>query len=157
MMRLPLSKGYYAIVDDSDYEMLSKYSWHSSDGGNGFVYARGLVDRKHVRMHRLLTGATEGSMVDHINHNTLDNRRENLRICTRSLNNANQKKGKRRSSIYKGVSRYESHGHVTWRTSIQMNKKVILLGVFLDEQSAARAYNEAAKKYFGEYAYLNVI
>jgi hypothetical protein len=104
-------------------------------------------------MHRVILNAPKGLMVDHINHDTLDNRKENLRIVTNQQNTFNQKL-KNHSSKYKGVT-WNSNSE-KWCARIRHNKP-IYLGLFKDEKEAGMAYNEGAKKYFGEFALLNDI
>lgn len=96
-MSIPLTRGYSALVSPDDYEQLAQFKWHANENGGrgGYVYAsthvRVAPGRSHNRkMHRIITRAPDHLVVDHINGNTLDNRRENLRVCTRSVNNANQ-------------------------------------------------------------------
>ena len=111
---------------------------------------------KSLYLHRLVMGNPEGMIVDHINHNTLDCRKENLRICSISQNNMNTLKPRNaKSSKYKGVSfdkkrnKFESYLH--------FDNKKLHLGYHIDEVEAAKSYNEAALEYFGEYANLNAV
>ena len=104
-------------------------------------------------MHRQIINPSKRKIVDHINRNPLDNRRANLRIVTKSQNNMNRSGRRGTSSKYKGVSWSKTIN--CWRAMISVNKKGIFLGRFDSETEAAKAYDEAAKKYHGEYAYLN--
>jgi len=97
--------------------------------------------------------ANSGEVVDHINHNLLDNRRQNLRICTPSENKRNRVLAKNNSSGYKGVN--WSKGANKWRTQISINGKQKHLGLFNNILLAAEAYDSAAQKYYGEFAYTN--
>jgi len=97
--------------------------------------------------------APKGCLVDHINGDGLDNRRANLRLATPSQNNCN-KPGFNKSSKYKGVSRTDLKKK-QWRAVIHYNNEMIHLGRFCNEVAAAKAYDKAAKKYHGEFAYLN--
>jgi AP2 domain-containing protein/HNH endonuclease len=106
-----------------------------------------------VPLHRLIMNAPADKEVDHINGDTLDNRRCNLRICSHKENLRNQKLPKNSKSGYKGVTWYKRIKK--WRSHIRLNKKQIHLGYFDDIKLAANAYNEAAIKYFGEFAKLN--
>jgi hypothetical protein len=109
-------------------------------------------------MHRLLVEVNLGQEVDHINGNGLDNRKENLRVCTKSQNLGNQKKTK----LYGGVATSSKYKGVSWDKRVQkwvakigINGKRVYLGLFEDEEKAAEAYNKAALEYFGEFALLN--
>ena len=103
-----------------------------------------------------------GFLVDHINGDKLDNRRENLRLATRGENEVNKRKrrthkGRKPTSKYKGVTKIKDRRKKRWRAIITFQKRIIHLGNFYTEKEAAEAYNEAAKKYYGDFAYLNKI
>ena len=111
-----------------------------------------------VYMHRVITGAREGEHVDHINGNTLDNRRNNLRKCSAQDNVRNRRKpshraGRPTTSIYKGVSWQPRESR--WYATIGINGQQIVLGRFTDEIEAAHAYDRAARQHFGAFARLN--
>lgn len=113
---------------------------------------------KHVtlRMHRIITNAPQDKQVDHINGNPLDNRKCNLRVCTQKENSRNREKRKEKtSSIYKGVC-FHKRKH-KWQASITLDGKLIHLGYFKTQNEAALIYNEAAKKYHGEFAKFNKV
>jgi hypothetical protein len=142
------------IVDADDFEYLNQWLWRISDTG----YAVRTIEKpkKHtIKLHRLLLSFPEDKEVDHINGNKLDNRKSNLRLVTRSQNGANKGKRKDGKSIYKGVGWHKQRQK--YRARIVFNKQEIHLGLFDNEIEAAKAYNEAAKFYFGEYARLNEI
>ncbi len=105
-------------------------------------------------MHRQIMGAPAGMVVDHVNHKTLDNQRENLRVCTQSQNNANQRKT-RGASRFKGVAWHKRTGK--WHARIGKNGRRHHLGCFNNEALAAQAYNAAALEHFGEFALLNEV
>jgi hypothetical protein len=152
-IRLGNNRGV-VIVDNEDYEELSKYKWslHGCYEHNKYAYRK--INGKSVMMHRVIMNPPSNMVIDHINGNGLDNRKANLRICTATQNKANNfshLKGK--LSKYKGVSL----DHGLWIASIVNGNKKIRLGWFRDEKDAAMAYNEAASKYRGEFARLNII
>ncbi|MDR4987189.1 AP2 domain-containing protein [Bacillus cereus] len=154
--KIKLNNGGFALVSDEDFEELSKYKWHrrSSDGyAARTIYENGKFTT--VRMHREIIKAPPGLVVDHINRDRLDNRRENLRIATRSQNTANSIAPSTNKSGYKGVQYRKEQKR--WRAVIRVNGKHISLGQYGTAEEAAQAYNEAAVKYFGEYARINVI
>ncbi len=157
--RIPLTKGRYAIVDPDDYRDLAKYKWHVS-GTKGKYYALCSTtsksgERNQYFMHRLVLDVPDDLLVDHINHNELDNRKANLRPATFAQNNWNKAKNKNKafSSKYKGV--FRTHGNKPWLSYISANKKQIYLGSFYSEAAAAEAYDMAAKKYHSDFAVLN--
>jgi hypothetical protein len=158
---IPLTQGQFTIVDDEDYEKLAKYRWLAVRSGRTFYAERAVKlwkgNRKrffNVRMHRQLLNVPEGKIVDHINHNGLDNRRANLRIVTIEQNTWNKrKKSGNCSSRYKGVSWQKSSGR--WKAIIVYRGKWIFIGYFDDEVLAAKAYDAKAQELFGEYAALN--
>jgi hypothetical protein len=107
-------------------------------------------------MHRFIINAPFGVQIDHINGNKLDNRRSNIRMATVQKNAFNRKKPKGKcTSQYKGVFKRKDLNK--WETRIKINNKSIYLGTFVDEVDAAKAYNQAARKYFGEFARCNDI
>lgn len=158
MRYIELTKGYTTIVDDSDYDVLCKYKWHAMDTIGRVVAARVITNEDYTRtlqlLHRVIMIAPPELEVDHINGNTLDNRRSNLRLCTHQENCMNASVAKH-SSKFKGVSR-----NVTgkkWVAQIRYNNRLIYLGSFESEESAAKAYNVKASELFGEFARLNEV
>jgi len=139
------------IVDDEDYELLSKHSW-SLQKSHNTIYAKACINWKTVFMHRILMDAKSGECVDHKNFNGLDNRRCNLRKCDYSQNSANRR-SKNPEGI-KGVSIWsEKYPYI--RAKIKVKGTTHYLGRFTTYREAAIAYNEAAIKYFGEFSYQN--
>jgi len=149
---IPLTQGKFAIVDPEDYDELSRYKWTAAKSPNTF-YAVRSVRRRQIRMHRLITDAPKGLVVDHRNHNGLDNRKQNLRLCTRPENARNQRPQTNRSSKYKGVCWHKNQKK--WLARVYSNGVTYHLGSFKSEIAAAKAYDKKAKELFGEYACLN--
>lgn len=163
MKYIELTKGYKTVVDDDDYEKFSKLKWCVRVHPNGRKVAcraervKGTDKKKNYQLHREILNCPKGMVVDHINGDTLDNRKSNLRVCTiqeNSMNRKNQKSNKFRSK-YKGVGWRKDRQ--TFYGRIYHNGKPIILGHSKDEKECARMYNEKAKELFGEYAKLNVI
>ena len=140
--RIPLTQGKYAIVDPEDFERLNKHKWHAVRQNNTFYAIRcsGLRNKtKFIRMHREIIRPPHHLVVDHINHNGLDNRQANLRPPTRAQNNYNRLAIRRKDSTskYKGVAWKKEKKK--WRAQIYFNGKLIFLGYFKDEKQAAKA------------------
>jgi len=157
--RIPLTRGQYAVVDPEDYRRLSMYKWHVV-GRPGSYYAVSTEAAKSgnssmLFMHREIIKAPDHLFVDHINRNSLDDRKANLRPATRAENNQNRTKCRNGtfSSKYKGVT--WNRGHRLWQADIRVNGRHIFLGSFDDEVRAARAYDRAARKYHRQFAVLN--
>lgn len=155
-----LTQGKSAIVDDEDYEMLMKYKWHYSEYGDGKGYAKTNNRNKKgepalLRMHRLVMKAKSTQKVDHINMNTLDNRKSNLRFVTQSQNMINARIRKNNTSGYKGVCFLKREQK--WRANTWKDGKQIWIGDYNNIKDAAHAYNAVVSKLHGEYALLNKV
>jgi hypothetical protein len=152
MKEIQLTQGKVTLVDDEDYDWLNQWKWHAH-GSGGKSKKRYTAQRtiekknfkKNVTMHRLITSAPDGMVVDHINGDSLDNRKVNLRVCTALENSRNCRRKESRTG-YRGVFCY---------AVIRVNRKYVKLGAFKTTKEAARAYDKAAKKYHGEFAVLN--
>lgn len=162
MKQIPLSKGQFALVDDADFQWLDQWKWHLSCNGyaarsshipgssqNGKIHGG-----KHINifLHRLVTGAEKGFVVDHINHDKLDNRRQNLRVCLFRENTLNKLKTKG-TSKYKGVC-WDKRAS-KWVAYIHPDRKMKFLGYFISEEQAARAYDTKALELFKDFSKLN--
>jgi len=153
MSRIPLSRGMSALVDDADADFVGRFRWHVQKGPNGLWYARRTIVSGARKVSQLMHAALlEAAIVDHINGDGLDNRRENLRPATRSQNMANRRK-LHGLSQFKGVSWCERDAG--WRARITVGGRQIFLGRFADQESAARCYDAAARAHFGDFAALN--
>ncbi len=144
----------YALIDDSDYDFLSKFDWWPNKCSNK-IYAATWLNGKNIYMHQLLLPCEISLTPDHINGNGLDNQRFNLRLATHSQQMMNRKKRKGCSSDYKGV--YWDKRLQLWVARLKKNKILLEIGHFYFELDAAQAYNRVAKQEFGEFASLNKI
>lgn len=156
---LPLNRGYVAIVDDDVFEWASRFKWTVTRGWNTHYAVRRKKypdgTKKSVRLHREITKARLGNRIDHINGDGLDNRRSNLRFATNQQNGRNARKQVRAtSSRFKGVS--FSRVATKWEAYIKVDYKKRHIGLYLTEEEAAAAYDDAARELFGEFAALNI-
>lgn len=157
-IKIPLTRGLYAVIDQIDFKSVSKYTWQACGARDGQIYAvahvtsrDGIRRQKRITMHDLILKNSTLEKVDHRNHKTLDNTRKNIRKCTRAQNQQNRRKPKNSLHKYKGLSFQDN----AWRAQIEFNKKWKYLGRFSTAVDAAQAYDEAAKKYHGDFACLN--
>lgn len=147
----------YILVDARDYKDVSRYKWSITRGGYALRAYRINGKLKNIYLHRYLLNAQKGQEIDHINHNRLDNRKTNLRFCTRTQNNGNHSLRSNNTSGYKGVTAVKEKWVAQLRTLVDGKPKKVYLGTFTDKIEAARAYNKGATKYFGEFANLNKV
>lgn len=150
MKTIPLSQGQVALVDDDDFAKLSKVKWYLRSGRS--LYAARMIHadgkRKIVYMHRMLMKPMNKQVVDHRNGNGLDNRRENLRLCTQSENQRNARLRRDNSVGLKGVARYSGK----FRARIVVNGTQIYLGLFSTPEEAHEVYRHAAVAEYGDFA-----
>lgn len=144
MKKIKLTQDKFAIVDDADFERLNQQKWYANKAAGGHWYAIGWdsIKKKRIKMHRLIMNAPKSLEIDHINGNGLDNRKANLRLCTRSENCFN--------TNCKGVSWHKRWKK--WYARIMKNGKSYSLGYFLSERNAIKAYQAARKQLFGKFA-----
>ncbi len=155
---ITLTQGQFALIDTEDSDLGFKYRYHAVLKQSGFYAARNSTkgNRRTIYLHsEILERMIErpllkGELCDHINGNTLDNRRANLRLATYSQNLRNQKRARHNTSGYKGVGWHKASGK--WRAYIQFNGKHISLGYFDTPESAYEAYKKGALEYFGEFS-----
>lgn len=154
MKKIITTNGHVAFVDNEDYVKFGHYRWNALViPGSGKVYISRYLDGKITYLHREILQAHGSFVVDHINGNPLDNRRKNIRICSRQQNTWNSKLNRKNTSGYKGVSLHKPSGK--WVAKIKVNMKRIHLGLHKEKLDAARAYDNAAKLYFGDFAVTN--
>lgn len=143
------SQGDEILFDKQDINIINLRKWDTAGR-----YAKAKIKDKTVLLHRLIVDPPANKYVDHINGNTYDNRRSNLRICTNSENQSNKHVSYGQSE-YKGVSRSGDRYRKPWRATIKSKGKTISIGVFWTEEEAARAYDAKAKELFGDFAKFN--
>lgn len=152
-VKIPLSRGYFAKIDVEDVERVCARKWSAVEPEPGRVYAHCLGDEgKHVYLHRFLTDAPKGVLVDHKNGDTLDYRKANLREATHSQNSSNNPRRKRGVTGFRGVVQ---RGPNRFQAKLKHERRTISAGYYIDAISAARAYDIAARKLHGEFAVLN--
>ncbi len=160
VVKIQLTQGKYGYCDLQDWNELKKYRWFTSFNKKTRKYyivsnieINGKI--KTILIHRLITNPLNGLVVNHIDNDGFNNRRNNLEVCTHQENCRYCQKPINNTSGYKGVT--WSKAENKWYANIKVNKKKIWLGGFVNIIDAARAYNEAATKYFGKFAILNII
>jgi hypothetical protein len=154
LKEIELTRGKSAIVDDEWYPYLNQFNWQARyDRTTGKWYAARQVHRKFIYMHREILNAPDGLHGDHINGDTLDNRRSNLRLATSAQNAWNRDKYKNNTTGYKGVTYDKGRGKA--RAQITVHGKHRHLGWFDDPREAALAYDQAARQYHGPYGCTN--
>jgi|SRR5215472_961266 len=154
-MEIQLTKGLVAYIDDEDAELVTRYTWHVRESTNGVQYAvtnmRDEDGHWFMRMHRLIMDAPDDMDVDHIDHNGLNNRRNNLRLATRSKN-LHHNRRLSGASGYRGVVAKRGG----WAARISYNDRMLYLGTYDTPREAALARDAKARELFGEFAYQNI-
>jgi hypothetical protein len=148
MKEIKLTQGKVALVDDEDFEYLNQFKWCAFKGPFTYYAVKGKGPT--TRMHRLIMKTATGMEVDHIDHNGLNNQRSNLRNCKHAQNQMNKRSSG--TSKYLGVC-LTGRGQII--ATICIGRKLIYIGAFKTEESAAHAYDIEARKLFGEFANLN--
>lgn len=148
--KIPLANGQFAIVDDEDFELLNQYVWHGHKSGGSEVHVYAVT---RIRMHRVVMNCPKGMYVDHINGDTLDNRKCNLRICSTAENQQNGR-SRKGTSKYKGVHFNKKSGK--WMGHFMANGKEYYCGLFDHEDDCARAVDKKRKEVCGDFATTNL-
>ena len=159
MKKIKLTQDQFALVDDEDFVELNKFKWCVlyAPSTKSFYAVRTVMKNKQIkqirmhRMHREIMNPPDGYVVDHINHDTLDNRRCNLRVCTSSQNAMNARVPKNSTSGVTGVG--WNKDKTKWVARIAIDGCRVLLGYFSNKQDAINARKEAEEKYYGEYSF----
>ena len=149
LKKIKLTRGYEAIVDDEDYNMLNQSSWHCSTRGYAIQNITVGGKRGKLFMHSVVNNTPNGLYTDHINRDKLDNRKSNLRSCTPSQNQMNRVANKNNKLGLKGIS--WDKGTKKFRAQIQLDTGVKNLGCYDTVEIALTVYNKMAKKHFGEF------
>lgn len=159
MKSIALTHGEFALVDDEDYEWLKQFRWYPKKLGHTIYAARTVRDSggwTTIWMHRQILGLVkhDGIRVDHHDGNGLHNCRANLRLCNQQENLRNQRARLNSSSVYKGV-RWRKDSN-KWQALITDSGRQICLGCYIEEFTAAKVYDRAARRLFGEFANPNI-
>ena len=159
MKKIITSSGLAILLDNEDYDRFSKWTWYAYKHRRQPRYAYRLEINNGITkkffLHKEIMNCSSGQAIDHINGNEHDNRKSNLRFCTPQQNAWNSRIRPDNKSGFKGVSWCKAANK--WKATITFNKVEDYLGVYSDKITAAKAYNEAARKHFGEFAWLNPI
>ena len=139
------------IFDINDFEKVSKYHWYEET--NGYIRSSGKRKEDKIFLHRLIMDFPENMWIDHINHNTLDNRKLNLRIASTSQNTMNHIKGSNNTSGMSGVVWVKNRNK--WKSQIKFNGQLIFLGEYDKFEDAGKRRKQAEEEYFKEYSYDN--
>lgn len=153
-MLLPIHGGLFALVDDEDFERLSKFKWHLSHR-KGWVYVVrsnriGAITYKPY-LHREVMGAVKGQQIDHRDRNPFNNQKCNLRFSNQSQNMMNRTRSLKSKNKFRGVS--PSHGK--WFARVKVRGKTVCSKCFDREEDAAKAYDNMARDLHGDFAVLN--
>lgn len=144
MKEIQLTQGKVTQVDEEDFYSVSRHGWYFMNSG----YAVATIKGKKVLLHRFIMSAPIGLEVDHVNGDKLDNRKNNLRLCTRQQNEVNKNPGKNNTSGFRGVVKHKNG----FKAQTYFMKKNIHIGYFKTEEEAVSAYKAKVKELFGEFA-----
>jgi hypothetical protein len=155
---IPLTQGQVTVIDADDLNIVAPHKWYAvllgaHNGRTGSFYAATKMDRRMILLHRLLMGATDARRVDHVDGDTLNNQRDNLRFATAGQNKSNSRPHWNNRSGFKGV--YRRGKYLRWSAQVRHNDHLYDLGSHSSPEEAARAYDAKARELFGEFARCN--
>lgn len=150
---VPLTRGYSASIDVEDRPLVEGHNWYASPSRHGHFYARAYHNGGRIGLHQVVMRVGPGVLVDHADRNPLNCRKSNLRLASPRQNCQNRTRYKNTTSNLKGVMFRSDRG--TWKAAITVDGKRITLGTFKTREEAGAAYDDAARKYFGQFAVLN--
>jgi len=146
MKKILLTRGKFTIIDDENFEFLNQYKWYCDAYGYAVRDVGGRKNKKHIHMHRIINNTPENFFTDHINRNTFDNRKSNLRTVTGSQNGINRGLNKNNTSGFRGVVWRKDIEK--WQASLKLNYKTIYLGCYKTIKEAVDNRKKAEKEYF---------
>lgn len=160
MKRIPLTQGKFTLVDNADYDWLNRYKWHTRSRDARCCYASRNIwisnsKRRPTPLHRVILNAPDGIEVDHINGDGLDNRRSNLRLCSRNENARNRRLNCNSKTGFKGVHLTRGNRKKPYRARIRLNGRRVVIGWYKTPEAAAQVYDLAALEHHGKFALTN--
>jgi len=158
MKEIKLKNGQYTKVDNDDFEKFKNFSWFLIKNvykSSSYYYVTRSNNGKPCKLHREIMGSPKGLMIDHINHDTLDNRKCNLRVCTHQDNQRNRNLNKNNTTGFKGVTYHKHKEYIYYVAQLYLNGKNIFLGTFKKSIDAAKKYDEEVTRLFGDFALTN--
>jgi hypothetical protein len=164
-IKFKLTQNKIGIIDAEDWDKIKNHNWYTEKGNSTFYVVTNINKGKHqsqLRLHRLITNENNPEVfIDHKDFNGLNNKKNNLRKCTRNQNLQHSRKYKNTKNKFKGVclmrTKRKEKVYFYWVSQIRFNKKLLYLGTYKTELDAALAYNNKAKELFGDFALLNTI
>ena len=160
MIQIPLTQGQFALIDDEDFDIVSKHKWHAKKYKHTYYAATNIKkeDKKTIlRMHRLIINVPDGMEIDHLDHNGCNNQKYNIKVCTHWENMQNKKNQYDVLTTTKMKGVYFDNTTKKWKSTIWINGRSKSLKSSDRLEYAIRAYNRASMFYFGERAFLNYL